>query len=110
MQIGDEKSIMVGRDPWLPNTNQPYVTRPIPEVILEIRVCDLLVADQRAWDVSKVESLFCPSDVESILKILLSLHAVNDDWMWIYERSRKYTVHSGYKALFQVDEEPPTLV
>lgn len=53
------------------------------------------------WDLTILNNLLWPRDIEVIQSILLCQYHVEDKYFWPFAQSIVYTVKSGYKFLTQ---------
>ena len=94
--FGNGSTLNVWTDSWL---NDGNIQRPLMKektiIDIDLHVCDLIDYVRRYWIKEKLEALFYPEDVASILK---TSHVVfkEDLWVWIYNKSGEYSVKSGY--------------
>ena len=63
--------------------------------LLNLRVSDFLLPNSHHWNISLLEDLFYPQDIEIILKIKLVISSP-DFYIWNHSRSGDYTVRSRY--------------
>ncbi|XP_062099802.1 uncharacterized protein LOC133805647 [Humulus lupulus] len=97
IRVGSGHSVMVTSDPWLPDSNNPFVTS--DHVALEgKRVFQLMLADRNEWDVDLLRDLFPERDVDLIFNIPICRDDV-DSWYWRYDNLGIYTVKSAYSLL-----------
>lgn len=62
--------------------------------LLNLRASDILLPNSHHWNISLLEDLFYPHDIEIILKII---HVISSpDFIWNHSRSGDYTVRSRY--------------
>lgn len=94
--VGNGSYLNVWTDSWI---NDGNIRRPLMKKKtindIDLCVCDLIDYVRRDWIKEKLEALFYPEDVASILK---TSHVVfkEDFWVWIYNKSGEYSVKSGY--------------
>ncbi|KAH9679250.1 rnase h domain-containing protein [Citrus sinensis] len=81
IQIGSGQQVLIGNDPWLPNSECGFITTELHEEIKMAPVCNLMVPDQRRWDYDAVTDLFNPRDRDLILQIPLSTRRDLDLWL-----------------------------
>jgi hypothetical protein len=62
-----------------------------------LSVSDLIAAEERVWDIDKIESLFPDDMVQAILDTPLFAEVQNDKMVWMMEHNGRYTVKTGYK-------------
>ncbi|XP_018487613.1 uncharacterized protein LOC108858142 [Raphanus sativus] len=100
--VGSGEKMNVWTDKWL-FVDQPRA--PMRKQILfdlDLRVCDLINPQNRAWDRGKLEELFFPSDIELILKMKPAV-GMEDSYEWVHNRWGAYSVKSGYWLACRLD-------
>lgn len=106
LQVGCGNSIFIGKDPWLPDTNNGFVSSNLNTVLVAAPVSSLMVPNQRAWDYDLVSDLFNARDKELILQIPLSSCRNDDVWYWLVDSCGCYSVRSCYKYLHSLTPGP----
>ena len=94
--VGDGKSLSVWSSPWLVDGDRKRI--PLMKNILidlNLRVSDLLLDNSHHWNLSLLNDLFYPPDIEIILKIKPVISSP-DFFIWNHTRSGEYAVRSGY--------------
>lgn len=99
-RIGDGRSTWVWKHPWLPIEGNGLVTTEMESMNGDFKVFDLIIQEQRCWDVEKINLLFNQHDREAILSIPLSQRVQEDGWYWIGDKSGLYAVKEGYKKIY----------
>lgn len=75
---------------------------PMPQHLHGLRVCDLLMPNQRCWDVPFLREIFDDVDVANILKTPLLL-ASDDRRIWHYSgKGDYYSVKTGYRVVMNL--------
>ncbi|KAK9929753.1 hypothetical protein M0R45_026839 [Rubus argutus] len=95
-QVGKGDNVSIWHDPWLP---LPYSFKPFSLPIKGTenwKVGDLIDHDNHVWLNTMVSELFSATEAEIILKIPLSVWAINDRSIWHYDKTGIYNVKSGY--------------
>ncbi|XP_060969989.1 uncharacterized protein LOC115713780 [Cannabis sativa] len=100
--VGDGTEINVLNEPWLPCSDNPYVSTSHPSLI-GAKVHSLMKINDTGWDMEILEDLFEERDRRLIVKIPLQQSAAKDTLTWAYEASGIYSVKSAYKLLQQVN-------
>lgn len=77
--IGNDSSIQIWEDPWLPDASIFFMDSPNGNVKGPVFACDLFLPGIRRWDEEKVRSLFTVRDAELIL-LLPSSNSSNADF------------------------------
>ncbi|KAM6569587.1 hypothetical protein CsatB_017572 [Cannabis sativa] len=94
--VGDDTSISVLSEPWLPDTQNSFVSSSHPALV-GAKVCNLLAMDGSGWDEDVVADLFEQRDQSLILGILGQHDHGRDKLTWIGEIFDFYTVKSAYR-------------
>ena len=84
-------------DPWVRGVHGSWIQSPQSQGVHSLRVSDLIVDEERVWDIDKLESLFPDDMVQAILDTPLFAEVQNDKIVWMMERNGRYTVKTGYK-------------
>ena len=77
-RIGNDQSVRVKRDKWLPMKDNSYVVSPLPSVIPETRMSSLINSNLGMWKYESVQQLFLPHKASLILGIPFSLRMPAD--------------------------------
>ena len=64
--------------------------------VMESKVYDFFLDGRKAWDESKVRSMFNSVDAETILKVRISQSNISDRVAWSHSNNGQYSVKSGY--------------
>jgi hypothetical protein len=94
-RVGDGERINIWLDPWIPSSPDRRVISARGNTIFN-KVSDLISPITGQWDLSLLESLFCPVDVGRILQIPLNNRGFEDFIAWGFSSNGKYSVRSGY--------------
>lgn len=95
--VGNGTQIKVWNESWLHDALDLEIQTPQQLNLDELRVCDLMISNERMWDMNKLMALFAPSDVEAILRIPLLDNNLEDNLVWHYNNNGLYTVRFGYR-------------
>lgn len=69
-RIGNRNNIKICGQPWLLDSDNPYITTVSP-VVENAMVSSVLCTDRREWDVDLIKDVINPRDQKSILAIKL---------------------------------------
>ncbi|KAB1200963.1 hypothetical protein CJ030_MR0G005448 [Morella rubra] len=98
--VGNGRDILALRDPWLSAIAGFKPTlREGAAAIMDLKVSDFLVVNERCWDEAKLQSVFTPDSVAAILQIKLSPDDQPDKKFWPLEPSGEFLVKSVYRNL-----------
>ena len=64
--------------PWVRGVHGSWIQSPQSQDVHSLRVSDLIVDEQRVWDIDKIESLFSDDMVQAILNTPLFADVQND--------------------------------
>ncbi|XP_019197208.1 PREDICTED: uncharacterized protein LOC109191092 [Ipomoea nil] len=84
-------------DPWLPDTNNPYITTPAQEYLGNPNVSSLFCVNSKSWDVGVLRDIFCERDVNQILSVPIPYGMRRDVLFWSGDDKGVYSVGSGYR-------------
>ncbi|MBA0571077.1 hypothetical protein Golob_004669 [Gossypium lobatum] len=70
------------------------------------KVAELINTNSRLWKKELIESTFPKEVADRILRIPLAVDPHDDFLAWSGEPSGEYTVHSAYKLLQSLNEDP----
>ena len=104
-RAGNEASIWVLRDVWIPNhlTNKVlHLTHIVDE---DLMVTKIINPDTRWWDREFIMQNFNREDAEAILRVPLSRRYILDSLFWTPNKSGEYTVRLGYQVAWQLQKE-----
>lgn len=103
--IGTGASTRVWLDLWLPTV----LARAANDVGIHrdqnLFVNQLIDQITKQWKTDELHSLFDPEDIPLIQSIRPCHNDKEDGYCWIYTKSGRYTVKSGYKLASQLKEE-----
>lgn len=96
-RIGDDTSVRIWEDPWLPAGVSRRPRTPRGGTLLT-KVSELIDPYTSTWDVQLAKDLFWEEDVSSILAT--PVHVDRDDWVaWHFDQKGTFSVKSAYHVL-----------
>lgn len=95
--LGDGQSIRICQDPWIRGNENSLLDGTYANLSNESKVCELMVPEERRWDVNKVTNLFTVSDATAILAVPIPRVQVPDRIAWTSSVDGLYNVKSGYR-------------
>ncbi|KAF7802697.1 uncharacterized protein G2W53_041808 [Senna tora] len=95
--VGDGKSTMIWRDPWVPGIRAGLQPVTSSGVLNFTCVNELLTADGTRWDEEKLELAFDAETCRKVQCIPLPRMHTTDKWAWKGEASGIFSVKSCYK-------------
>ncbi|XP_019172068.1 PREDICTED: uncharacterized protein LOC109167502 [Ipomoea nil] len=98
-RIGDGNSVNIWTDPWLPNSEFPFILTSMPDHPLVTSVASLINAVDHSWNATLIGSTFSQVDRDLILSIPLPNSPTNDKIIWMHDEKGKFTVRSCYKHI-----------
>lgn len=85
-RVGSGNNIDIVKDPWLPNTQDPYVHSLHPALVGN-KVSSLMMEDQNEWDVDLTNDIFDDRDVilffRSIFVEQMRIHGIGIKRNWV---------------------------
>ncbi|XP_073137676.1 uncharacterized protein [Henckelia pumila] len=106
-RIGTGYNVKIWGDPWLPDSDNPFVITDCLSDISHVKVSALINPSNGCWDADLIKALFVERDQHLILSISLSHHPTKDKWIWMYEKNGVFSVKSGYKAQLHSRDSSP---
>lgn len=97
--IGTGEDTLVWKVPWLPCTENGYVTTDMPPELENIKVSNLMTAPDRWWEDEVLADIFNDRDVRLINRIILSSLDRQDSWLWLFDGKGNFTVKSCYHRI-----------
>ena len=98
-RVGDEKSIGVYNDSWIPGLPSGRVASSFSGLGREIGVVELINQATGSWHVNLMENSIFPFEAQQILAIPLCASQQSNFFYWSLEKNGIYSVKSGYKIL-----------
>uniref|UniRef100_A0A2N9FH09 Reverse transcriptase domain-containing protein n=1 Tax=Fagus sylvatica TaxID=28930 RepID=A0A2N9FH09_FAGSY len=98
-RVGNGKTIKIWRQRWLLEDHHRRVITPIPAILADSTVSELISPQTNHWDEPLIDSIFFPYDSMAIKSIPLSESRPEDKPFWPGTKTGQYTVRSGYKFL-----------
>jgi len=95
--VGNGQQVSVMNNPWVRGVQGSWIQSPQSQVVHSFSVSDLIAAEERVWDIDKIEYLFPDDMMQAILDTPLFAEVQNDRIMWMMEHNGRYTANSGYK-------------
>lgn len=95
-RIGNGRQTKIWAVPWLHDRRNPKLDTPLCNQYGDYSVSALMLPDGMGWNVDLLKSIFCPEDVQRIVKTLVN-REVEDEWYWRHELRGCYSVRSGYR-------------
>lgn len=97
--IGTGDDTFIWKIPWLPCSENGYMTTVIPTELQQTKVCNLMEITERRWDEEILNDICNNMDIKLIKSIPLSTTERQDAWFWIFEEKGEFTVKSCYRKL-----------
>ena len=69
-------------------------------------VSQFIRADQHAWNVSFIQELFDPEDIQAILSIPLPITPKEDKLIWVLNSKGEFTIKSAYHSTIHQANNP----
>lgn len=101
-RVGNEESIKVTTNKWIPNYPSNKILHPVHEEEEGWTVSDLIDSNRHWWRWDIIMTTFNREDAEAIFRIPLSRKYVEDSIVWLQNKSGAYSVRSGYHSIRKV--------
>ena len=95
-RVRSGKTIHIWDDKWLPTSTTYKVISPRKDFGDFPMVSALIDQDTKRWRGDRLERIFLPFEVETILNIPISYHVQDDQLIWVGNKSGVFTVKSAY--------------
>lgn len=96
-RIGDERSVMIWDDPWVPGVDDIYLcTKTRKNKLRKDKVDSLLGKSSNTWAIDKINNFFNARATTEIIKIPLSSIQHPDKWYWAKQRNVNVSMQSPY--------------
>ncbi|GAU32101.1 hypothetical protein TSUD_358070 [Trifolium subterraneum] len=99
--IGDGSKINVMYEPWLRSKENSWISAPQNLTVHNMKVQQLMLPNQKAWDERRILSMFPAHTAGEILDVPLLTSIEADRLIWKEERNGIYSVRSGYKKMMR---------
>ena len=106
-QVGDDSSVQIWLDKWLPTHSTFRITSPTGTLPQDSQVCTLIGDDTGEWKADMIWQHFLPVDVDAILGIPRSRNPTRDRIIWAYTSRGIFTVNSANKAALSLSSHAP---
>ena len=101
-RVGNGKKIHIWDNKWLPTSTTYKVISPPKDFGDFPMVVALIDVDTWRWRKDRLDSIFLPFEVETILKIPISYHIPKDSIIWVGNKKGIFFVKSAYYITRQV--------
>lgn len=99
-RIGNGIQVQIYKSYWIPRPETFRVISP-PTLPMEVKVSEM-IDQNNMWKESIIQQHFLPDDAEKILKIPLPKAPSLDQPLWHYDKSKNYSVKSGYQVALKM--------
>ena len=103
-QVGDNKSIGVWTDRWLPRPSTFRVQTPLALLPANTMVDSFIDLDSGDWNINLINQIFLPDNATYILSIPLSRHKLQDRMIWAYTPRECFTVNNAYRGALSMTQ------
>ncbi len=87
-RIGDGTQVKIWGDRWIPSTNSHIIQSPSHVLRQDAKVCEIIDADTKWWNIPLIEQIFPTEIVEQICSIPISPLVMQDRLVWAGTVSR----------------------
>ena len=100
--MGNGTKIHIWDDKWLPTPTTYKVISPPKDFGDFPMILALIDIDTRRWRKDRLDNIFLPFEVETILNIPISYHIPKDSIIWVGNKKGIFFVKSAYYVARQV--------
>ncbi|XP_075659281.1 uncharacterized protein LOC142629196 [Castanea sativa] len=104
-RVGNGRNIKIWEDSWVPSSSTHKIISPRGSFPLISRVSDLIDADQKCWNLNKLNRIFLPFEADEIASIPLSIRLPNDKQVWAATSTGLFSVRSAYNLALNIEED-----
>ncbi|XP_010513536.1 PREDICTED: uncharacterized protein LOC104789557 [Camelina sativa] len=98
-RVGSGASISVWADPWIPAQSPRPALSTGSSFDPSLRVINFIDRSSNSWDMAQLTATFVPEDVTIISALPIRQPDTLDLFGWLFTKSGKYSVKSGYHFL-----------
>ncbi|CAA7032495.1 unnamed protein product [Microthlaspi erraticum] len=102
-KVGNGASINVWGELWIEDVVMHAPLMKNDRINIDLKVEELIDFSSRGWNLSKLEDLFYPADVQRILKHK-PVVSKNDFLVWKLNKSGQFSVKSAYWLAYQINK------
>jgi hypothetical protein len=107
-RVGNEQSIRIRDEKWLPLPTTYKVQSPLTTINEEARVCELIEQDTHLWNVSLIKEAFNAEECKAIQMIHPSLTNQPDVQIWRGTAKGEFSVSSAYHMAKELENKDRT--
>lgn len=96
-EIRNGLSTKVWNVPWLPSTENRFMTTNMPNQMCDVLVNGFMCSEEKRWDMDVITNMCNNRDVELIKRIPIPLVDTPDSWFWQFDESGSFSVKSCYR-------------
>lgn len=96
-KIGDGLSTKVWNVPWLPSSENGFMTTDMPHQMSQVLVNGFMCNEGKRWDLEVLNDVCNSRDMDLIKRIPIPLVDMQDSRYWYFEDSGHFTVKSCYR-------------
>ncbi|XP_075651545.1 uncharacterized protein LOC142622019 [Castanea sativa] len=104
-RVGNGRNIKIWEDSWVPSSSIHKIISPRGSFPLISRVSDLIDADQKCWNLNKLNRIFLPFEADEIASIPLSIRLPDDKQVWAATSTGLFSVRSAYHLALNIEED-----
>lgn len=104
-RIGNGESVVIGQDIWIPQASTSQIHPPLHDLFLKARVCELINADSKTWNLQLLSVVFYEAEASIIRKIPISVNGSPDKLIWRGTKDGTFTVKSAYLLMNQMQQD-----
>lgn len=95
-RISNKENVMVEKDRWIPGNLGFKIKGVMRNLLVNLRVCEIIDSDLRKWNRDLIFSLFDEDDAKQITNIPLSFCRPANSLIWHFQANGEFSVRTVF--------------